>query len=249
MDFSNETVIITGASNGIGRGLAKAYIEKGAHVIACDIDIERGKQLVEETANLDGACTFRECDVSDPDAVETLFHWIKQQNHEVSIVVNNAGVSHFQNLFDIDIEQWDQVINTNLRSVFLFSKNAASLWKDKQTGGRIVNIASTRAFMSEADSEAYAATKGGITALTHASAASLSAYGVRVNSISPGWIHTGDEDDLRTIDHTQHLSNRVGNVQDIVKAAFYLTDPDNDFVNGENIVVDGGMTRKMIYEH
>ena len=137
------------------------------------------------------------------------------------------------------------VINTNLRSVFIASKEASKYMK---SGGSIVNIASTRATMSEPNSEAYAATKGGIVALTHALAASLSERNITVNAISPGWIQNENYEELRDKDHAQHLSNRVGKPEDIAKACLYLTDSENNFVNGENITVDGGMTRKMIYE-
>jgi len=102
--------------------------------------------------------------------------------------------------------------------------------------------------MSEPDSEAYAASKGGIVALTHALAASLSKDKITVNCISPGWIETGDYDQLRPIDHEQHLSGRVGKPEDIARACLYLTAKENDFVTGINLIVDGGMTRKMIYE-
>jgi len=111
-----------------------------------------------------------------------------------------------------------------------------------------VNIASTRAIMSEPNSEAYAASKGGIVALTHALAASFSEYRITVNAISPGWIETGDYSKLRKIDHEQHLSKRVGKPDDIARACLYLTAKENDFVTGVNLIVDGGMTRKMIYE-
>ncbi|RDY66240.1 SDR family NAD(P)-dependent oxidoreductase [Halobacillus trueperi] len=241
MTKKNETVLITGVAQGIGRGLAIAYAEKGYRVIGCDVNEEKGRETIKE---VDGV--FVRCDVSDPEEVEILFQKIKEP---FSILINNAGVSEFKSIFELDVNEWDHVLNTNLRSCFLFSKYAAERWKKDKIPGRIVNMASTRAFMSEPDSEAYAASKGGLFALTHAMAASLSPYNIRVNSISPGWIHTGDPHELRDVDHDQHLSNRVGTVDDIAKACFYLTDEANDFVNGENVTVDGGMTRKMIYEH
>jgi NAD(P)-dependent dehydrogenase (short-subunit alcohol dehydrogenase family) len=101
--------------------------------------------------------------------------------------------------------------------------------------------------MSEPNSEAYAASKGGLVALTHALAVSLGSEGIRVNCISPGWIETGDYTALRTGDHSQHPAGRVGTPDDVVRACLFLTDPANDFVTGTNIVVDGGMTRRMIY--
>jgi NAD(P)-dependent dehydrogenase (short-subunit alcohol dehydrogenase family) len=117
----------------------------------------------------------------------------------------------------------------------------------KNSGGCIVNIASTRALMSEANTFAYSASKGGILSLTHSLAVSLGPENIRVNAISPGWIETKNYNKLSPADHAQHPAGRVGKPEDIVKACFYLTDPDNDFVTGSNLVIDGGMTTKMIY--
>ncbi|WP_079480493.1 SDR family NAD(P)-dependent oxidoreductase [Halobacillus salinus] len=249
MDHSKEVVLITGASNGIGKGLSLAYAKRGAKVIGCDIDEKNGRKLSKEANELSGTFLFYPCDVSNPQAISQLIKQLETDHQIPTILINNAGISEFKNIFESGVEDWDEIINTNLRSVFLFSKLTSSLWKGMQIKGRIINITSTRASMSEPNSEGYAASKGGIIALTHALAASLTSYDIRVNSISPGWIHTGDLSELRNVDHEQHLSNRVGRVEDIAKAAFYLADAENDFVNGENIVVDGGMTRKMIYEH
>ena len=113
--------------------------------------------------------------------------------------------------------------------------------------GRIINMASTRQSMSEAGTEAYSASKGAVDSLTHALMMSLAPLGITVNSVSPGWIETGDYDALSEADHSQHPSRRVGRVDDIARACIFIALPDNDFLNGENIVIDGGMTRKMIY--
>lgn len=249
MNFEKETVLITGASNGIGRGLALSYAEQGATVITCDVDEERGRQLVGEIRKKGKEAFFFSCDVRKPESIANVFQKIDDQIGTLTILINNAGVSTFTSMFELEVEDWENIIHTNLRSAFLFSKHASLRWKENNIQGRIVNMASTRAFMSEPDSEGYAATKGGLVALTHAMAASLSQFGIRVNSISPGWIQTDNYDQLREVDHTQHLSNRVGKVDDIAKACMYLTEAENSFVNGENIVVDGGMTKKMIYEH
>ena len=166
----------------------------------------------------------------------------------IDILINNAGKGGFKSLYEIKIEEWDDVLNTNLRSVFLGSREAAKYMRHNNEGGSIVNIASTRAIMSEANSETYAASKGGIVAITHALAASLSNERIRVNAISPGWIETGDYSKLTKLDHEQHFSKRVGKPADIARACMYLTSAENDFVTGINLVVDGGMTRKMIYE-
>jgi NAD(P)-dependent dehydrogenase (short-subunit alcohol dehydrogenase family) len=170
-----------------------------------------------------------------------------EQYGAINILINNVGISKWKSPYEITLEEWDEVINTNLRSVFLCSREAAKIMK-KQGGGSIVNISSTRSTMSEPNFEAYAASKGGITALTHALASSFAQDHIQVNCISPGWIEIGEYDQLREVDHTQHLSGRVGKPEDIARACLYLTDEGNSFINGADIIIDGGMTRKMIYE-
>lgn len=175
---------------------------------------------------------------------------MKQVEHtygRIDIVINNAGVSRFKSPFELTVDEWDDVLNTNVRSCFLVTREAAKLMK-QHGGGSVVNISSTRSFMSEPNSEAYAASKGAIVSLSHAMAVSLGPDGIRVNCISPGWIETGKYEELREIDHSQHPAGRVGKPEDIARACLYLTDPANDFVTGIHLVVDGGMTRKMIYE-
>jgi NAD(P)-dependent dehydrogenase (short-subunit alcohol dehydrogenase family) len=240
-----QVVIVTGASHGIGRGIAEAYVAKGSQVILADMNEELGKEVSQQLKR----SVFIKTDVRKEEDVKNLIEQTITQFGRIDILINNAGKSDFKPLFELSLSEWDDVINTNLRSVFLCSREAAVHMREQDGGGSIVNIASTRATMSEPNSEAYAATKGGIVAITHALAASLSEHHITVNAISPGWIETGNYSELRDIDHEQHLSGRVGTTSDIAKACLYLTDPQNDFVTGINLVVDGGMTRKMIYEH
>jgi NAD(P)-dependent dehydrogenase (short-subunit alcohol dehydrogenase family) len=248
VDFSNKVVIITGASNGIGRGIASAYAEEGARVVLADIDEETGLQTVASIKENGGEALFVKTDVRIQDDINRLMLTVKAAYHSIDILINNAGKGMFKSPYEVTLEEWDDVINTNLRSVFLSSREAAKYIRENDEGGAIVNIASTRAFMSEPNSEAYAATKGGIISLTHALAASLSEDQITVNVISPGWIETGDYSKLRENDHQQHFSKRVGKPIDIARACLFLTSKENDFVTGSNLTIDGGMTRKMIYE-
>lgn len=246
--MKSKTAIVTGAANGIGRAIAAAYAENGFHTFIADIDTENGHKVQDEALRNGNQAGFIETDVSNPESLKKLVEQVTDTSGRIDVLINNAGVSEFCPPEELSVERWDSILNTNLRSSFLLTRLAAAEMK-KTGGGSVVNIASTRALMSEKNSEAYAATKGGLLALTHAMAMSYADDKIRVNCISPGWIHTGDYEKLRDVDHEQHPSGRVGKPEDIARACLFLTDSDNDFINGENLVIDGGMTRKMIYEH
>jgi NAD(P)-dependent dehydrogenase (short-subunit alcohol dehydrogenase family) len=245
--LNGRIALITGAGAGIGRVLAQSYAREGAFVVAVDRNDE-GLRQTEELIKAEG---FQIGDVvmdlSNPDEIEQLFRSLKQRHGRLDVLVNNAGFGVWKSPYDLELSEWDSVLNTNLRGTFLCSREAAKLMRNNG-GGSIVNISSTRALMSEANSEAYAASKGGILSLTHAMAVSLGPDKITVNAICPGWIETGDYDKLRTEDHAQHPSGRVGTPMDIARACLYLTDPRNDFITGTQMIIDGGMTRRMIYE-
>ena len=239
-------ICITGGTNGIGRGLVKAFAEKGWIVEFMDID-ESGLGFAEELNGQGHKTRFHKVDVGDHAAVAGAFSKIGADHGKVDVMINNAGVSKFKSFWELEPEEWDRILSVNLGSVFHCRREAAKLMKEG--GGSIINLSSTRAFMSERDTEAYSATKGGIYSLSHSLAITLSEYGIRVNSISPGWIATEDYESLRDIDHAQHPAGRVGKPEDIARACLFLADPENDFITGENLIIDGGMSRKMIYEH
>ena len=168
---------------------------------------------------------------------------------DIDILINNAGVSLFSDLTETSVEDFDQILSINLRPVFITSRLLAIHRKAQdspQHYGRIINICSTRHLMSEPGSEGYAASKGGIYSLTHALALSLAKQHITVNSISPGWIQTQEYELLRPEDHTQHPSagGKTGRYCPDVPVSL---PGENDFINGENITIDGGMTKKMIY--
>ncbi|EES75207.1 oxidoreductase, short chain dehydrogenase/reductase family protein [Paenibacillus sp. oral taxon 786 str. D14] len=248
MSFANRTVIVTGAGHGIGRGVAEAYAREGASVVLAELNEETGRAAAEAIRKAGDRALFVPCDVRQEADIVRLMETAERELGRIDILINNAGVSRFKSTYELTVEEWDDVLNTNVRSTFLASREMAKRVKGSGRGGAIVNISSTRSLMSEPGSEAYAASKGAIVSLTHALAVSLGPDGIRVNCISPGWIETGDYGALREIDHKQHPAGRVGTPEDIARACLYLTHPDNTFVTGAHLVVDGGMTRKMIYE-
>jgi NAD(P)-dependent dehydrogenase (short-subunit alcohol dehydrogenase family) len=256
--MEERVAVITGSGRGIGRAVAERYADAGVHVVIAEKDESAGREAEREinarvgrarTAPDEpapGEACFIRTDVSQPDDIDAMVATAVERFGRIDVLVNNAGIGRGESPYDLTVDAWDEVIAVNLRGTFLCSRTVARVMRGR--GGSIVNIASTRALMSEPNTEAYAASKGGIVALTHALAASLGPDGIRVNCISPGWICTGDYDALTDADHSQHLSGRVGRPDDIARACLFLCDPANGFITGANLIVDGGMTRTMIYQ-
>lgn len=244
-DRARRRVFITGGANGIGKGLVEAFTREGHQVAFCDIDVTEGQRLADETG-----ARFFTIDVTQENVLETAMQQLFDEWKDLDIIINNVGVSEFSDITETPIEQFDRIIRINLRPVFITARRLA-IHRKSQTRpphyGRIINICSTRYLMSEPGSEGYAASKGGIYSLTHALSLSLSPYRITVNSIAPGWIANNHYDSLRPEDHDQHPSGRVGKPEDIARMCLFLADESNDFINGQNITIDGGMTKKMIY--
>lgn len=242
---AKRRVFVTGGAEGIGKAIVHAFSSAGYLVAFCDKNTEVGELTAKETGAL-----FYPVDVSDTDALEACLQSLFLKWGDIDVIINNAGISQFSPLTETSIETFDKILSVNLRPVFITSHALAVHRKNKSINnsyGRIINICSTRYLMSEPGSEGYAASKGGIYSLTHALALSLAGQHITVNSISPGWIQTHDYDQLRSEDHTQHPSGRVGKPEDIARMCLFLCQEGNDFINGENITIDGGMTKKMIY--
>jgi NAD(P)-dependent dehydrogenase (short-subunit alcohol dehydrogenase family) len=242
-----KIALVTGAGRGIGKAVAQYFLQNNFKVILAEVNAQLGQQAETEFRAQGFDAHFVETDVSSVASIEATFAWVNDQFGQLNVLINNAGLSEFYDPFELDETTWDRILDTNLKGQFFCARQAAKLMKN-QGGGAIVNIASTRALMSEPNSEAYAASKGGIVALTHALAASLAPHRIVVNAVLPGWIETGDYDQLSANDHAQHFSGRVGHPDDIARACWFLCQAENNFISGTQLVVDGGMTRKMIYE-
>lgn len=236
---ARPTVIVTGAGQGIGAGIARRLATLGWHVACVDIDAIAAGKIAEEISGVGIGC-----DVASESDVERMVAVARVRLGHICALVSNAGISQFQPMAQTSLESWNRVIATNLTATFLLARTLAQDLKAAK--GAIVTIASTRAHMSEADTLAYSASKGGLVALTHALAITMAPH-VRVNCVSPGWIDTGKHGPLRPSDHAQHPAGRVGVPNDVAAAVAYLLSSDASFMTGSELVVDGGMTRKMIY--
>ncbi len=253
MDQEGRVAIVTGGGQGIGKGIARYFLQRGMKVVVAEIDVEAGRETEAEYSGI-GPIRFVEMDVADEAMVEKTVAAAIEEFGGIDVVVNNAGIANAVSgpPEALDIATWNRVLAVNLTGPFLCAKHAAPHLRKRK--GSIINIASTRALMSEPNTEAYAASKGGVVALTHALAMSLGPE-IRVNCISPGWIEVSEwkkrsrahKAALTKENQEQQPVGRVGNPGDIAALAFFLCSPEASYITGANYIVDGGMTRKMVY--
>ena len=250
-DASNNgrVALVTGAARGIGLGISAWLITEGWQVVLADVDRERGSKVARV---LGDNAWFVAMDVAREDQVSVGVAEVLGQFGRLDALVCNAAISnpYTPSLESLDLKRWNRMLAVNLTGAMLLAKHCAPYLRGHR--GAIVNIASTRASHSEANCEAYAASKGGLVALTHALAVSLGPE-VRVNCVSPGWIDSRDPsqqrlEPLSVFDHAQHPVGRVGTVEDVAAQVAWLLSDASGFVTGQEFVIDGGMSRKMIYQ-
>jgi len=246
--------VITGGAQGIGRATAEHLIDGGWRVAALDKDGEAVADLADELRS--NALFALEADVADEDAVAAAFARIAawRDDDGIGLLFNNAGIAQAQTgpVETLSLATWRERVDASLTAAFLATRAAVPALREAR--GAIVNMASTRAFQSEPDCEAYAAAKGGIVALTHALAVSLGPV-IRVNAVAPGWIDTAPHQkrSLRSApdhdaqDHAQHPVGRIGEPHDVAALVAFLASGSAGFITGETFTVDGGMRRLMRY--
>ena len=246
-----KTAVVTGGAQGIGISIVNALLQAGFNVSVWETDKEA---LIEEELKRNNPSRWLgiQCDISKENEVKKAVIQTLDYFGNIKVLINNAAISANKPLCELEVNEFRRVIDVNLTGAFICTRFCEDeLRKNK---GSIINLCSTRAFQSEANTEAYSASKGGIFSLTHALAVSMGPD-VRVNSISPGWIDvsaqrkksTARQEILSDADHLQHPAGRVGKGEDIAAMVLFLVDPKNSFITGQNFTIDGGMSRKMMY--
>ena len=240
---TKPVALVTGGANGIGRAIARHLLAAGWRVGIVDLPKSGMRRAFAPNAR---NVMLIEGDVGEETSAARGVGRMLDHFGRLDALVSNAGIMMRKPLRRLTLAEWHRVVDTNLTATFLFARAAETALRKAR--GAIVTIASTRAHMSEPDTESYAASKGGLLALTHALAISLGPQ-IRVNCISPGWIETKNYAALRRKDHAQHPAGRVGKPADIAELVAFLLDRERSgFVTGAEFIADGGTTRRMIYE-
>ncbi|MGI9408378.1 MAG: SDR family NAD(P)-dependent oxidoreductase [Hyphomicrobiaceae bacterium] len=245
--FDGRTVLITGAGNGIGRGIASAFAKQGAHVWLTDIDREAAEAASTELGKTGGKTTPYALDVTNPQNITALLSAIESDSGRIDTLINNAGLNVRADFRHMTDDDWQTIRETNLDSVVRISRDAFSLLKASDHAS-IVNLASIMAGRGLRQLVGYTATKGAVVSLTRGLAVEYAAFDIRVNALAPGFVETALTDRILRNPHfnkaliDQTPLRRFGTADDIANAAVFLASDQAAFITGETLTVDGGMS-------
>lgn len=244
MELQGQTALITGAARGIGKAIAESLAKNGANVVIADVSEQHAAETAKELATLGVRTASRKLDVSRSGEVIKTFEDTVKEFGRLDILINNAGITRDSLILRMKEEDWDAVININLKGVFLCTKEAAKIMV-KQRYGRVVNIASVVAFMGNAGQANYSASKAGIVGFTKTIAREYASRGITVNAVAPGFIATAMTDALPDNVKQEMLQSipagKFGSVEDVAHAVSFLASPGNGYITGQVIHVNGGM--------
>jgi NAD(P)-dependent dehydrogenase (short-subunit alcohol dehydrogenase family) len=248
IDLAGKGAIVTGAGRGIGKAIAKALAGSQAGVVVCDIDLDAAARVAKEIETLGGKALPAKADIRVRNEIDQMVQRGIEEFGGVQILINNAGVVLRKPAEEITEEEWDKVIDINLKGAFLCAQTVAKAMIRGGGGGRIINIASIMGGVALPPRAAYCASKGGIIALTKDLAAEWAKYGITVNTLSPGWTLTEmtqsyfSQEEVRQFLLERIPLNRLGQPEDIANLAVFLASGYSDYITGQSIFVDGGWT-------
>ncbi len=242
--LEQKVAVVTGAARGIGRSIALALVDAGASVALIDLLQDNLKEVYDAITINGGRASMHQCDITDPEAVTTVFDEVTDQHDALHILVNNAGITRDNLIVRLSPEDWEAPIRTNLTGAFYCTKAAVRVMM-KQRYGRIINIASVVGIAGNAGQSNYSASKAGIIGLTKSTARELASRGITANAIAPGYITTvltANLTDKAKRNLTEHIPlGRLGEPEDIAPAVVFLASEEAGYITGQVLPVDGGM--------
>lgn len=250
MRLFNKVAIVTGGAAGIGRAICVGYAREGADIAVVDINLAGAQETARMVRELGRNAIAIQADVTKPDEVDAMTEEVRRVLGKINILVNNAGKFLEVPFDECTVEQWDDIINTNLRSVLICTRAVVPSMLE-QHGGKIINFGGTASYRGRPDQEAYTAAKHGIVNITKGCAAQLGTSGINVNAIAPGIVDTDSLENYRDKPEKQKRVidrmplNRIGVPEDIVGPAIFLASDDARFITGEMLIVDGGANMRV----
>jgi glucose 1-dehydrogenase len=238
MRFSGKVCLVTGAGSGIGKAVAKQFAQEGAKVAVVDLNVEHGNQTVQEISAGQGEAIFAKCNVGDRNEIRAAIQATVAKWQKIDFVVNDAAMMTFKPVIDLPDEDWDLVLNVNLRSVFLFSKYAVP---HMGPGSAIVNISSVHAHETTKNVVPYATSKGGMEAFTRGFSEELAPLKIRINCVAPGAVDTPmlwNNPNVKS--GVEKVQGAIGKPEDIAAAVCFLASAEARFITGTTLIVDGG---------
>ena len=241
--LENKIAIVTGASQGIGKTTAELFSRSGAHVVCIARNKEKIKDLANTISKNGYSASYNSCDISDGDLFQETIKSILNAYGKIDILVNNAGITRDSLVLRMKIDQWDDVINTNLKGAFYATKSVLrSMMKNKY--GRIINITSIVGLQGNSGQSNYSASKAGLIGFSQSVAKEVASRGITINCIAPGWIETEMTNDLPQNLKSEILKNipigKTGTTEDIAYTALFLASKESKYITGQTITVDGG---------